>query len=533
MSTLNNEQLQAVNSDAKNILCLAGAGAGKTKTMLDRISRLVTDGVAPSSILALTFTNAAAAEMKSRYEKLNLGAETPEFRTFHSFCYSVLCKDADVRSALGYITVPAIASEEQVKAIKEKARAQCKITMSDEKMKKRDLLPKKDQYQIDLYLKAVKRLMQSEGIITFDELNSEVAALFAEDNPATDKYKDKYKHLFVDEFQDTDCHQVSFLNSFPNTNFYYCGDCLQNIYSFRGTSNEYIKELSTDDHWEKIRLFTNYRSTNQICAYANSFSESYADESYRIEMQGIRDGEDVVIKPVGNISQRDCIDKSDIADVLREKNKLQGTTAILCRTNKEVSAVIEYLSQNGIDYTTGRSTKVPQLLDCTLSDTYMLGWLASYLSSNKYGEYIRLSSQVENPDLYWFLRIYGGVQQIADDVRIIMSLRAIASSTDSMEDKLKLAATLLGLKSIELPNKDYFGAEFLQYLKDAVTTIKSSELYVGTVHSVKGLEYDNVFVMNAGTANFPLYNEDMMNLFYVAITRAKNRLYVYRADNTF
>ena len=72
---LNKEQLQAVNSNSDRILCLAGAGAGKTRVLIDRISRLVNDGVAPSSILALTFTNNAAAEMKARYEKQNMSKE--------------------------------------------------------------------------------------------------------------------------------------------------------------------------------------------------------------------------------------------------------------------------------------------------------------------------------------------------------------------------------------------------------------------------------------------------------------------------
>ena len=127
--SLNKEQLQAVNSNSDRILCLAGAGAGKTKSFIDRISRLVDDGVAPSSILALTFTNAAAAEMRSRYEDKNIGKGVPEFRTFHSFCYSVLCKDPAVRSALGYDGVPGIATDEQEKAIEDKAKIQCKITI--------------------------------------------------------------------------------------------------------------------------------------------------------------------------------------------------------------------------------------------------------------------------------------------------------------------------------------------------------------------------------------------------------------------
>ena len=188
---LNNEQLQAVNSNSDRILCIAGAGSGKTTVMLERIARLVTDGVSPTSILALTFTNAAGAEMKSRYESKHPGEQTPEFRTFHSFCYAIVCKDPYIRAASGYESVPGIASEEQEKAIKEKAKTQCKITISKDKLMYRENLNKQEQYQVDLYDKAVKRLMRIENLITFDILNSEVAHLFADNNPATDYYKNK------------------------------------------------------------------------------------------------------------------------------------------------------------------------------------------------------------------------------------------------------------------------------------------------------------------------------------------------------
>ncbi len=525
---LNNEQLQAVNSTSDRILCLAGAGAGKTKTMLDRISKLVTDGgVAPSAILALTFTNAAASEMKSRYEKLNPGKETPEFRTFHSFCYSLICKDANIRGALGYDNIPGIASDEQMKALEEKAKAQCKITLSKEKLKTRTGLDKKEQYQADLYDKALTRVLRMENVITFDRLNSEVAELFGADHSATAPYKAKYKHIFVDEFQDTDTYQIRFLNSFPDTNFYFCGDCLQNIYSFRGTSNEYIKALSNTDSWDKIKLFTNYRSTNQICEYANKFSKGYADASYRIEMQGIRDGERVVTKLVDGPSRYSSMAEKDIRAVIEEYKSLTGTTAILCRTNKEVGAVASYLQTAGINFERNKDSQRTNLIDCALSDTYMLGWLASYLPSNKYGEYIRLSSTVANPDINWFLSVYGNNPQIKQDFETAMALRAMSSTSEFSNTKLSQVAKLLNLSSIPTPDKGYVGAEFLQYLKTVVADVKSSELYIGTIHSVKGLEYDNVFVMNVGAYSFPLNTEDNKNLFYVAITRAKNRLYIY------
>lgn len=874
---LNKEQLQAVNSTSDRILCLAGAGAGKTKTMLDRISRLVNDGAAPSSILALTFTNAAAAEMKSRYEKVHIGSETPEFRTFHSFCYSILCKDVNIRNALGYDSVPQIASEDQERAIDEKARVQCNLTISKEHLAHRDTLTKKELFQAELYDKAINRLMRSENLITFDKLNSEVSELFASGHPATQVYKDQYKYLFADEClpacmsvltdngwytidrlyrdfvaknplplvksyniesaeyeykpiigalksenrdvfeihteglnkiqctdnhkiytqrgyveakdlvigqdmvildspdrqktkyllnsdqyqiclgsylgdghvdkmskfftyrlqltqgikqqdyflskivafnldyriiksgytqelsvlatnptpvfalrnnifdcvlsdisplglaiwyqddgtlssgrypiictasfsleeankltsmlktrfnleaisykdkkgytyirfgresgikflelvspymhpsmqyktpidisnnvinydssylniganfidkityigtdtvydltiadnhnfitsksahrvdyktgtivhncQDTDPTQFRFLNSFTDVNVFLCGDVLQNIYSFRGTSNEFIKLLVNTPDWDVIKLYTNYRSTNQICEYANKFSKTYADSSYRIEMKGIRDGERVVTKFVDGPSNYNAVNPRDLDDVIKENSKLTGTTAILCRTNREVGFITSYLKKQGIEYTTNRETNNQHLIECALSDTYMLGRLASYLSSDKYGEYLRLASQLKNPNAEWFLTQYGSNAQIKADAKIISKLRILAASSDSMDSKLSQVVSLLGLQSISKPDKSYTGRAFLEYLKDAVNDIKTSELYVGTIHSVKGLEYDNVFVMNVGSYNFKLNNEDEKNLFYVATTRAKNRLYVYR-----
>ena len=498
-----------------------------TKTMIERISRLVSDGVAPSSILALTFTNAAAAEMKSRYEKAHLGKETPEFRTFHSFCYSILCKDPNIRAALNYESVPQIASEAQERAIEERAKAQCHITISKEHLMHRESLTKKELFQADLYDKAVNRLMRSENLITFDKLNSEVSNLFASDHPATKLYKEQYKYICVDEFQDTDSIQIKFLNSFTDVHLYFCGDVLQNIYSFRGTSNEFIKLLASTPDWEKIKLFTNYRSTKQICEYANKFSAKYADASYKIEMRGTRDGERVVTKLIDGPSNYNAINPRDLDDVIKENAKLSGTTAILCRTNREVSFVTSYLKKQGVEYTTNRETNNQHLIECALSDTYMLGRLASYLSSDKYGEYLRLAAQVKNPNAEWFLSQYGSVPQIRADAKIISQLRIIAASSEPMDVKLGKVVDLLGLQSISKSSKNYTGRAFLEYLKDAVNDIKTSELYVGTIHSVKGLEYDNVFVMNVGSYSFKLNNEDEKNLFYVAVTRAKNRLYVY------
>lgn len=525
----NKEQLQAVNSKSDRILCLAGAGGGKTKTFIDRISKLVDDGVLPDSILALTFTNAAAAEMRERYETKHIGQLTPQFRTFHSFCYSILCRDFSVRSALGYDTIPNIASEAEEKDIQERAKVQCKITLSADQLAHRDELSKKEKFQAELYDKAVWRLMRQDNLITFDKLNSEVADLFAADHISTKPYKMKYKYIFVDEFQDTDKFQIKFLNSFDSTNFFFVGDCLQNIYSWRGTSNEYIKALSNTPGWEKIKLFTNYRSTNQIVEFANNFSKTYAKDSYRIEMKGIRDGEKVITKIVDGPSRYDAISTDDLDDAIEEINKLSGTSAILVRTNKELAEITDYLKSKDIQYTSNKNTKILRLIECAISDEYMIGWLASYLTSDKYGEYIRLSSNKTAPDINWFLSVYGKNAKIAKDATKINKLKDLSTKLIPIDDKIKESEKLLKLKGISIPGDDLFGPDFLNYIKDNAEEIKSSELYVGTIHSVKGLEYDNVFVMNVNSYCFKIASsEEMSNLYYVAITRAKNRLFVYK-----
>ena len=523
---LDEYQEQVVDSTNKKILCLAGAGAGKSKTLLARIEKLINDGVQPFNILALTFTHAAAADMRERYENDNPGKLIPEFRTFHSFSYSLICRDYNVRTALGYSTIPEIASPEQEKELSEKAKAQCKITLPTEKLYTRQGLTRKEQWQAELYDRAYTRFLKQENLITFDALNSEISKLFAADDPCTHIYKQQYEYIFVDELQDSDADQAAFIFSFTNSYLMGVGDALQNIYQFRNCTNKFVKDLSHSSEWVKYKLLMNYRSTKQICDYANKFSARYADETYRIEMIGQRDGEDVVDKRIPAPEEYNPINLDSVDDMLKDLKSLSGTSAILCRTNKEVDMISGYLTGRGIDHTTKHGTKIIRLIECAISDEYMQSYLASHLTSSKYGEYIRLTIN-KAPDINWFLNTYGTNTKISADSKKILKLRDIASLLISNEDKIQEVKKILKV-NIPYTDKDLFGKSLLYYIRDTVEEIKSNELYVGTIHSVKGLEYDNVCVANVGSYNFQLGDEEMDNLFYVAITRAKNRLFVYR-----
>ena len=135
----NPEQLEAINSNEDAILCLAGAGAGKTAVMVNRIARLVKEGTSPEFILALTFTNAAALEMRERYSRL-AGVSTssnamPEFRTFHSFCYNLIIHDKNIREKLGYEKIPQVCDDAEYTKIRKEVVLALGLKLTEDEIK--------------------------------------------------------------------------------------------------------------------------------------------------------------------------------------------------------------------------------------------------------------------------------------------------------------------------------------------------------------------------------------------------------------
>lgn len=824
----NDQQLEAVNSKDRTILCLAGAGAGKTKTLIGRIERLVKeDKVEPSSILALTFTNAAAFEMKDRYKQvpgINLSS-IPEFRTFHSFCYSLIIKDKDVRTRLGYTKIPEVCDDNQMKELRTKIKLALGCSLSDEQLTKDVPLSRKDQDEKELFQKALVKEIKKENIITFDIMCYNVCELFVKNDPVIQKYKEKYTHILVDEFQDSDRGQMKFLGSFTaSTNFFLAGDVLQCqpagtvihmsdgrfkniediqigdkvityapedgvynqggrcgssvtdiskrladnivevktdkhssrytrdhltyckvhyegnedkrciylmynsekgwwrigqcplflcrgtdlgvrlrlseekgdkiwildiatadseqawlieqlatskfgipnitwqvescsktyysfqslnalyenmpdiedraarcleyfgrdirypfldrnqdadlrvarldmfeirvcnlvpefmdlivpqsfiesknelrqstlhtsyeqiiqindcepdwvysldveqwhnyiadgilthncIYQFRNCSNEFIKQLTNDPNWTIIKLFENYRSTTNICEFANKFSH-YSKDEYRIEMHGQRDGVDPKVIYGSCSSYAEPVDRNHLADLIDRLRENPVESAILCRSNKECAAVRSALTEAGISYVSRtKSTDAIKYLEASLSNDYLLDWLASLLDTKDYADYVRLSSFAGNPDIRWFLNLYGKKEPIQRRAKKTIEIRNIVGDkTLTAADKFEKVAKLLRVKTrcSFTGDESSTNSEIIHDIKEQLEEQAESQIYVGTIHSSKGLEYDTVYVMGVNDALFRLGTEEMNNLYYVAITRAKNNLVVYR-----
>jgi superfamily I DNA/RNA helicase len=257
----NIRQQNIINAKDKNILCLACAAGGKTATLIGRVKRLLDEGVQPSSMVAFTFTNQAAEEMRKR---LGEKAQDMFIGTIHSYANKLCLSN-------GIDTTEYIANEQ------------------------------------------------------FDTLLQKAAQLPIAKLP-------QIEYLFVDEFQDTDPIQYTLITRLPVKNRFYVGDERQFIYSFRGASDQFIRELATDDNFTKYYLVENYRNPPNIIRFADEFLNSMPKISP---------------SSVATITKSGFLDNEctfyDAAEEMTWTNDWTGW-AVICRTNSEVEAVEEYLN---------------------------------------------------------------------------------------------------------------------------------------------------------------------------------------------
>lgn len=524
---LNNEQRDAVYSNQNKILCLAGAGCGKTHSMIERIVRLVNEGENPASILVLTFTNAAAFEMQTRYlnhRDINPDLSVPNFRTFHSFCYSLIASDISVRSALGYTSLPEIATEAQTKEIEKLAAEQSGIKLSANKLKSASAFTQ------ETLRKTAQRIMIARNLITFDIMCYNVCKLFVKDEFCIKRYKEKYRNIFVDEFQDTDPKQWEFVSSFTDSSIFLVADALQAIYAFRGADSSIVKNIADDREWYKVKLTYNYRSTSQICQFANHHSE-HGEESYRVQIYSNKEGDEVVCIPYDQ--------DNTLRNIILTCNRLHvqngGSCAILCRTNAEVRQVAEWCKRLRIPVVTkdAETDTTIGMLRSVKDDEYAVTWLASKLRTAYYSRYLRRSFlQPYTLDEFQSEYLEDSVNDyLLDRVATIRQWRRELANIKSVEDMQKFIAHV-GPKQIDDISNIHKRSELIDALISLYNTETPdnllSKLYVGTIHSVKGLEYDSVMLLGVGGETFRLTNEENLNLYYVGITRARTHLCIWK-----
>lgn len=524
---LNEQQREAVDSRSSRIVVIAGAGSGKSTVLLSRISRLVSEGADPSSILALTFTNAAACEMRDRYRKSTSNEDCPMFCTFHAFCYSLIARNRGIANKLGYFKgVPNIADSTDLKRIHTMCVQQCGIKLSEDKLAGKVPLTRSEKFQYDLYWKQYKKMLGQNNLITFDIMCDDVCKLFSSNDPLVQEYIAQYKYVFVDEFQDTDQKQWKFVASFKDSDLFVVGDAKQNLYSFRGTSNEIIKSLAEDPEWETIKLFENYRSTNQICNYANVIHEFWGNSPYNLAIHGQTNGCDVVETSAFRYHGSHATD--DIMEIVSDSHDYE-TTAILCRTNAEVADVCSLLKLHKIPYRTKSGRKpIVHILNSVLDSEYFVDWLSDQLPAKKYNEYVKMCAvdpTYETEDK--FISCFGG-SSMRRYTEPVFAIRKILETEEFPYGKVLTISKYLRMEAVPVTLSGNEDEDVIEYLIDvAERCTAESNIYVGTIHSVKGLEYDNVHLLGVDGKSFPLQKEEQLNLYYVGCTRAKKKLTIW------
>jgi DNA helicase II / ATP-dependent DNA helicase PcrA len=380
LDELNTIQRQAATQIDGPVLVVAGPGSGKTRVLTYRIAHMIQSGIAPWEIMALTFTNKSAKEMKERITKVvGPRGERVWAGTFHSLFAKILRVEAehigypsnftiydsdDTKSVVTAIINEMNLNKEQYNANTIKSRiSSCKSNLITPKaylnradMMEEDKAAKRPFFQ-QIYEKYVARCKRS-GAMDFDDLLFRLYELFQNHPAVTNKYRQKFKYLMVDEFQDTNHLQYSIVKKFISyegspRNICVVGDDAQSIYAFRGATIQNILDYENDFKPHGIRIFKleqNYRSTEHIVQAANeviSFNRNQIQKTIFSDK-----GEGQRIRVIRAIT--DSEEGKRIADsIMEQKNRwhlANKEIAILYRTNAQSRVFEEWMRHYNVQY---------------------------------------------------------------------------------------------------------------------------------------------------------------------------------------
>ena len=362
---LNPEQYEAVMTINGPILIIAGAGSGKTRVITFRIAHMLNSGIPQSQILALTFTNKAAREMAERIKELT-GKKLPflTISTFHAFGVKVLRQDI---AKLGWRENFSIYDETDRNAlIKETGRElryspealdiyKIGILISDIKTGRKQWNAENEMYK-ELY-EGYQEGLKLYNAVDFDDLIVLPIRLFKEFPEILESYRQRYKYIMVDEFQDTSHQQYEMMHILADQNVAVVGDDDQSIYSWRGADYQNILNFEKDfPAVKEIRLEQNYRSTGTILAAANGVIKHNTNRKDKQLWSGNGEGKPIEIyMPDNETAEADFVVETIQSICVEEKRKYDDF-AVLIRSNAQSRPIEEAFLQENIPYTMSGGT---------------------------------------------------------------------------------------------------------------------------------------------------------------------------------
>ncbi len=371
-NTLNEEQLRGVSTTEGPVLILAGAGTGKTRVLTHRIAYLIEEeGVSPWNILAVTFTNKAAGEMKERIEKIvGYGSEQVWVSTFHSLCVRILRRYAD---HLGYDNNFTIYDTDDQKSV---IKDICKRLNIDTKMLKervimgaissaKDELISPVQYAIEAFGDFSKKkisdvyteyqnALKKNNAMDFDDLIVKAVELFKSCPEVLEQYQNRFRYIMVDEYQDTNTAQFELVRLLADKyrNLCVVGDDDQSIYKFRGANIRNILDFEdTYPEATTIRLEQNYRSKGNILDAANAVIANNKGRKGKHLWTSSDFGDKLLFRQFDTAMDEAVYIAEDIRNKERIGEISYGDCAILYRTNAQARLLEERMVMLGIPYT--------------------------------------------------------------------------------------------------------------------------------------------------------------------------------------
>ena len=591
LKNLNDEQIEAVKHNEGPCLVLAGAGSGKTKVLTNRIAYLIENGVRDYNILAITFTNKAAKEMRDRVYNL-VGDVASFIGTFHSLGLRI------IRENCGYLNLPSnfsiIDSDDVLTVIKKILKdmnldtkqyspsyIRNRISFIKNQMLSEMELDKFfntpiDKIVVDVYYKYNERLIASAAV-DFDDLLLMPVRLFEHNKEILEHYQERYKYILIDEYQDTNPvqYKLSKLLASKYKNIFVVGDMNQSIYAFRQADYHNIVNFEKDyANAKTIKLEHNYRSTNNILNAANDVI-SHNKERKDLRLYSDKgDGPKITYL-------RSYDEKHEISLVIDEINKLYldgyepKDIAILYRTNAQSRAIEEVFASKGIPYkiygsyyfynrkeikdlisylkliyndkdeiSLRRIINVPKrgIGDSAIKDIE----LRANLNQCSMYDALESKKELEFKDIIESIKKTSenlSLTELIDEVLDKSGMKKELEDSHLIEDETRLE-NLMEFKSITASYEERTGSvnlgDFLEEISlvsdQANHTEDGNVVTLMTLHSAKGLEFPVVFMVGMEEGIFP-HNmsimedniEDERRLCYVGITRAKEKLYLTNA----
>lgn len=591
--TLNDKQLEAVNHTEGPCLVLAGAGSGKTRVLTERIIKLIDDGVSPYNILAITFTNKAAKEMRVRVQnKIGDVANSIFIGTFHSFGLRILRENYD---AIGYSSNITILDTDDTKSLIKRILKENSFDPADYDIKhiiskissaKNDgisplefskLFLNEHDKVIGLVYEKYLKLLKENNSVDFDDLLLKPVEIFKKRKDILEKYQERFRYILVDEYQDTNSIQYELCKMLAKkyNNIFVVGDANQSIYSWRNVDYRNILNFEKDyKNAHVVLLEENYRSTNTILKAANSVIKNNNEGTKLNLWTSIGDGEKVEYIRVEDEIKESSFVINKIKELVSEGYSYSDF-AVLYRTNAQSRTVEEAFVRNNIPYNIIGSyyfynRKEIKDLIAYLNLIYNTNdsvSLERVINTPKRGIGTKTIDNIREKanmnDISLFDAIDSGkelefkklileliedsktmnLSDLIEDVLVKTGLRREYELDKSIESDTKVE-NLNEFKSLAVNFEDNGIYDLSTFLENIMLVSDKGQyaeddnnVNIMTLHSAKGLEFNIVFILGMEEGIFPHSRsfesakelEEERRLCYVGITRAKKKLYLLSA----